>query len=89
MRFHDLRHEAASRMLEAGFPLHHVQQMLGHGNVQTTDTYLNVTKLGLKESMRQFDVLRSRCKPVANENSQEPQVVCNDKPNGVSNPQIN
>jgi integrase len=30
LRFHDLRHEAASRFVEAGWPLHHVQEMLGH-----------------------------------------------------------
>src|SRR5687768_5527689 len=89
LRFHDLRHEAAFRMLESGFPLHHVQQMLGHGNVQTTDTYLNVTKLGLKESMRQLDGLRARCNPVANDAAQEPQVVCNDDGNRTPNPQIN
>ena len=29
LNFHDLRHEAGSRLLEAGWPLHHVQQMLG------------------------------------------------------------
>ncbi len=27
--FHDLRHEAASRLLEAGWPLHHISLMLG------------------------------------------------------------
>jgi hypothetical protein len=42
--------------------------MLGHGNVQTTDTYLNVTKLRLNDSMRQFD--GSRCKPVVKEVSE-------------------
>jgi hypothetical protein len=64
-------------MLEAGFPLHHVQQMLGHGNVQTTDTYLNVTKLGLKESMRRVDDLRRACKIVANGPPHEPAMICN------------
>ena len=53
--FHDLRHEAGSRLLEAGWPLHHVQLMLGHANVSQTSTYLNATKSGLRESMRRFD----------------------------------
>ena len=63
--------------------------MLGHGNVQTTDTYLNVTKLGLKESMRQYDVLRAPCKPVANEQADDPKVTCNEDSAGRANPQIN
>jgi len=29
LHFHDLRHEAGSRLLEAGWPIHHVKEMLG------------------------------------------------------------
>jgi integrase len=54
LHFHDLRHEAGSRLLEAGWPLHHVKDMLGHTNIATTGTYLNVTTAGLAESMRRF-----------------------------------
>ncbi|MBE3133295.1 MAG: tyrosine-type recombinase/integrase, partial [Acidobacteria bacterium] len=32
LHFHDLRHEAGSRLLESGWPLHYVQHMLGHLN---------------------------------------------------------
>jgi integrase len=39
LRFHDLRHEAASRFVEAGWPLH-VQEMLGHSNLKQTSTYV-------------------------------------------------
>ena len=63
--FHDLRHEAGSRLLEAGWPLHHVQLMLGQANVSQTSTYLNATKGGLRDSMRRRDA--SRCHPVAND----------------------
>ena len=52
---HDLRHEAGSRFLEAGWPLSHVREMLGHANISTTDTYLNAPLKGLQESMRRFD----------------------------------
>lgn len=62
LHFHDLRHEAASRWLEAGWPIHHVQAMLGHANVSQTSTYLNAGRLGLQESMQRFDP--ARCKPV-------------------------
>jgi integrase len=54
LHFHDLRHEAGSRMLEAGWPIHHVQQMLGHADLKQTSTYLNVTRVGLQDSMRRF-----------------------------------
>ena len=36
LHFHDLRHEAASRLLEAGWPLQHVQAMCGHADAKTT-----------------------------------------------------
>jgi integrase/recombinase XerD len=54
LRFHDLRHEAGSRLLERGWPLHHVQEMLGHSDVKTTSVYLNLTRTGLQDSMRRF-----------------------------------
>jgi integrase len=43
LHFHDLRHEAGSRKLEAGWPLHAVSRWLGHSKLTTTDTYLNAT----------------------------------------------
>ena len=64
LRIHDLRHEAGSRFLEAGWPLHHVQAMLGHANLKTTSTYLNVTLEGLHASMRRLDEQRKSAKKV-------------------------
>ena len=46
LRFHDLRHEAGSRLLERNWPLHNVQAMLGHANIKTASTYLNITLPG-------------------------------------------
>jgi len=65
LHFHDLRHEGASRLLEAGWPLHHVQEMLGHSSIDQTTTYLNVVAAGLRASMAKSDA--ARCKPVASE----------------------
>ena len=65
LHVHDLRHEAASRLLEAGWPLHHVQQMLGHASIKQTSTYLNPTLGGLHKSMRDMEESRAACKPVA------------------------
>jgi Phage integrase family len=42
LHIHDLRHEAGSRKLEAGWPLHAVSRWLGHTNLETTAKYLNV-----------------------------------------------
>ncbi len=54
LHFHDLRHEGASRYLEQGWPLQHVQAMLGHADAKTTSIYLNVTTHQLTDSMRRF-----------------------------------
>ena len=79
LHFHDLRHEAGSRWLEAGWPLHHVQAMLGHANLSQTSTYLNATKTGLHDSMKRFEQfaprLQTRCKN-AEHSSNSP--FCND-----------
>jgi Phage integrase family len=61
---HDLRHEAASRLHEKGWPLHHVKDMLSHATLDQTTTYLNVKIGGLKESMQKIDMVRSGCNPV-------------------------
>ncbi len=68
LHFHDLRHEAGSRLLEAGWPLHEVQQMLGHANLEQTSTYLNATLRGMHRSMRAFDRARATA-----ESAQAPQ----------------
>ena len=64
LRFHDLRHEAGSRWLEAGMPLHHVKELLGHANIATTDTYLNAGRVHLRESMERAELRKSGAKVV-------------------------
>ncbi len=53
--FHDLRHEAGSRWLEQGLPLHHVKELLGHASISSTDTYLNASRIHLRESMLEME----------------------------------
>ena len=40
LHFHDLRGELASSMAEAGVPITQIRDVLGHGSVTTTDSYL-------------------------------------------------
>ena len=75
LQFHDLRHEAGSRLLEAGWPLHHVQEMLGHADLKQTSTYLNVTRVGLQDSMKRFGT--APLHSVAPEADQEHPAACN------------
>ena len=87
LHFHDLRHEGASRLLEAGWPLHHVQEMLGHSSLEQTSTYLNVERGGLRESMRRMDEFRSRCNSVVIEAETGLPLVHNEKgENGNNSP---
>ena len=53
---HDLRHEAGSCKLEAGWPLHAVSAFLGHANVTTTARYPNV-----KDDYLQRRQMRGKC----------------------------
>lgn len=55
LHFHDLRHEAGSRWLEKGVPLHHVKELLGHASISTTDTYLNANRIHLHKSMMEME----------------------------------
>jgi integrase len=52
LHFHDLRREAACRWFEAGVPLHHMRDLLGHADISTTSRYLAVTPTELQRSMQ-------------------------------------
>lgn len=67
LHWHDLRHEAGSRWIEAGWPIHHVQQMLGHADLKLTS--LNATIQGIEASMRKMDEARGLLQEVANESA--------------------
>jgi integrase len=51
LRWHDLRHEGASRLLADGVDIRLVQLMLGHSSVQQTQRYLNVTDDELRKGL--------------------------------------
>lgn len=88
LHWHDLRHEAGSRWIEAGWPIHHVQQMLGHADLKQTSTYLNATLSGIEDSMRRLDEARA-LQSVAHEAETEHRPVCNDDQQTEANTTIN
>ena len=70
--------------MEAGWPLHHVREMLGHADLKQTSTYLNGTHVGLQDSMRRFGT--QPLQAVANDPDLECQPSGNDQP--TKTPQI-
>jgi site-specific recombinase XerD len=51
LRWHDLRHEGACRLLADGVDIRIVQLMLGHASIQQTQRYLNVTDEELRRGL--------------------------------------
>ena len=49
--FHTLRHSFATWLCEAGVPLLHVKEMLGHKNIETTLRYSHVSNKALDQAM--------------------------------------
>ena len=73
LRFHDLRHTAASLLLEAGTDLHAVQLILRHANPQTTmSRYGHLRPDYLRQQMERFSVTKT--------------APANDVPTGLATP---
>ena len=51
---HGLRHTCATHMLRNGAPVRHIQEMLGHESLETTQLYTHVTINDLKEVHSRF-----------------------------------
>ena len=54
LRWHDLRHEYASRLVECGVPLSQVRDRLGHASITTTERYDNQTQEALFEAAKRL-----------------------------------
>jgi hypothetical protein len=59
LHWHDLRHEALSRLGDDGVPVHELQLLAGHASITTTQRYMNARANSLAESMRKARERRS------------------------------
>ena len=59
LHWHDLRHEALSRLADDGVPVHELQLLAGHASITTTQRYMNARANSLAESMRRARERRS------------------------------
>lgn len=66
LRFHDLRHTLACRLVSAGVPLAHVAKILGHKSTRTTERYARVAPESLEGARGVLDA-----DPVSNELARE------------------
>jgi integrase len=63
LRFHDLRHTAATRTLAACGNLNVVKEMLGHADIATTARYANSDTSQVRAAMEAANLLSPKMTP--------------------------
>jgi integrase len=65
LRFHDLRHTAATRLVEGHLPLQEVSRILGHQTPQMTYRYVNADSATARRAAAVLDALNARAHEAA------------------------
>lgn len=63
IRWHDMRHTAATLLLAGGFDIKTVQAVCGHEQINTTLLYVHLLGDSIKEVARTFSISGTRDKP--------------------------
>jgi integrase len=66
LRIHDLRHQYASFLVNAGRSLYEVQQILGHSDPKVTQRYAHLSTKSLQDAANSASIMIQRGMPVAN-----------------------
>ncbi|MDP6527511.1 MAG: tyrosine-type recombinase/integrase [Candidatus Pacebacteria bacterium] len=54
-RFHDLRHDFCSRLVQSGQPLHVVSELAGHQDIKTTQRYAHLSPEVKRQAISALD----------------------------------